>query len=139
MRTRGVLSRKNSSRSQIACSVMPGSVPSIAATIAGRRSSISRCPARDWAETRRAIGLQGAEQAVSSPALIMIGQGAIVDPQNILPSHIGLEGLVFWCFSDDSAPIPFMSDNRRDLLDTRRSRGVGRFAHHIVDESAARD
>ena len=46
VRPRGVRSRIDSNRSQIACSVMSGSAPLMAATIAGRRSSVSRRPAR---------------------------------------------------------------------------------------------
>ena len=59
--------------------------------------------------------------------------------REVLESHeFQLSDTVFGCFTHIPEPIPYMSDNA-NLLDIVKTCKAGRFAQHIVDESAARD
>ena len=57
--------------------------------------------------------------------------------REVLESHeFRSSNINFRCFAHVSEPIPIMSD-KANLLDIAEGCRVGRFVHHLVDESAA--
>jgi hypothetical protein len=93
VRHRGVRSRIVSSRTQIACSVMSGSAPLMAATMAGKRSSVLRRPARAssfWQKAIADICGDCAQQSALRP-LALSGKGGVDDAHHVFPGHVGLQ------------------------------------------------